>query len=252
MISVLLSASDELGFYGGYGYGYYGFDWTYILVIIGGIITIWASSNVKSTFAKYAKYKASIGLSGAEIARRMLDNAGIYDVSVEHIRGELTDHYDPKAKVLRLSDSVYGSNSISAISVAAHECGHAIQHSEGYEPLHIRSMFVPVANFGSKVGMYVIIAGCLLAYFRPLITLGIVLFSFGMIFQLLTLPVEFDASARALAVLEETGWLVGDENIAAKKVLKSAALTYVAAAAASILTVLRLILRFNSRSSRRR
>lgn len=251
MISILLTAYDELGAVGyGYGGGYYGFDWTYILVIIGAIITFWASSNVKSTFKRYSKQRAANGYTGADIARKMLDNAGIYDVSVEHIRGDLTDHYDPKAKVLRLSDSVYGSNSVAAISVAAHECGHAMQHSEGYEPLKIRSAFVPYANFGSKVGIYVIIAGCLLAYFQPLITLGIILFSFGMIFQILTLPVEFDASARALRVLKESGWLVDEENESAAKVLKAAALTYVAGAAASLLSVLRLILRYNSRSRR--
>lgn len=253
MISLLLYAGDELGAMGyGYGYGgYYGFDWTYILVIIGAIITFIASSNVKSTFKKYSKYRASIGCTGADIARKMLNNAGIYDVSVERIRGSLTDHYDPKAKVLRLSDSVYDNTSVAAISVAAHECGHAIQHSEGYEPLKIRSAIVPYANFGSKYGLYVIIAGCLLSYFQPLITLGIVLFSFGMIFQIATLPVEFNASARALEILKESGWLVGEENEAAAKVLKAAALTYVAGAAASVLTVLRLILRYNSRSNRK-
>lgn len=236
------------------GYGseyYYGFDWTYILVIIGGMITLWASMNVKSTFKKYSKIRASIGATSEEIAKKMLYNAGIYDVSVEHISGELTDHYDPRAKVLRLSDSVYGKNSIAAISVAAHECGHALQHSEGYEPLKIRSAFVPVANFGSKVGIYVIIAGCLLSYFQPLITLGILLFSCGMLFQIITLPVEFNASNRALVVLRDSGWLQGDENNAAKKVLSAAALTYVAGAAASVLSVLRLILRYNSRSRRR-
>lgn len=250
MLSILLSGYDNLGYMGS-GYGYYGFDWTYILVLIGAAITFIASSNVKSTFKKYSKYRASTGYTGKDIAEKMLYNAGIYDVSVEHIKGELTDHYDPKAKVLRLSDPVYASTSVAAISVAAHECGHAIQHSEGYEPLKIRSAFVPIANFGSKFGMYIIIAGVLLSYFQPLITLGIVLFSCGMIFQLITLPVEFDASARALVILKDSGWLVGEENDAAAKVLKAAALTYVAGAAASLLTVLRLILRYNSKSRRR-
>ena len=249
MINLLLYAADELGYIGGYGGYYYGFDWTYILVIIGAIITCIASSRVNSTFKKYSKYRASIGYTGAEIARRMLNQEGIYDVSVEHISGNLTDHYDPKSKVLRLSDPVYNSTSVAAISVAAHECGHAIQHSEGYEPLKIRSAIVPVANFGSKAGMYIIIAGCLLSFFQPLITLGIVLFSFGMIFQLVTLPVEFNASSRALNVLEESGWLVDEENKMAGKVLKAAAYTYVAAAAASILSVLRLILLFGRSKS---
>lgn len=253
MLNILLYAYDEMGAigYGAGGYGYYGFDWTYILVIIGGIITLIASANVKSTFAKYSKFRSGAGLTGEEVAKNILRNSGIYDVQVEHIRGNLTDHYDPKAKVLRLSDSVYGSSSISAISVAAHECGHAIQHSESYFPLQFRSAFVPFANFGSKVGIYVIIAGCIFGSFQPLISIGILLFSLGMIFQIITLPVEFDASNRALEILKDSGMLRGDENVAAKKVLKAAALTYVASAAASVLSVLRLILRFNSRSSRR-
>ncbi|MDO4187709.1 MAG: zinc metallopeptidase [Lachnospiraceae bacterium] len=230
---------------------YYGFDWTYILVVIGGLISLWASSNVKSTFKKYSRIRSVSGLTGAEAARRLLKEAGIYDVSVEHIKGHLTDHYDPKSKVLRLSDSVYGSDSIAAISVAAHECGHAMQHDEDYEPLKIRSAIVPAANFGSRFGIYIVIAGVLLSYFQPLITLGIILFSFGMIFQLVTLPVEFNASARALSVLKEKEMLVGDENTYAYKVLKAAALTYVAAAAASFLSLMRLILRYGGKSKER-
>lgn len=230
---------------------YYGLDWTYILVIIGGIISLWASANVKGTFNKYANVRASSGITGAEAARRLLNEAGIYDVSVEHIKGNLTDHYDPSAKVLRLSDSVYASNSIAAVSVAAHECGHAMQHNEGYEPLKIRSAIVPVANFGSKFGIYIVIAGVLLSYFQPLITIGIILFSFGMIFQIVTLPVEFNASARALEALKEKEMLVGEENNYAYKVLRAAALTYVAAAAASFLSLMRLILRYGGKSRRR-
>ena len=248
MISLLLSSYD-LGAMG--GTGYYGFDATYILVIIGGILSLWASSNVKGTFSKYSKLRSSTGLTGAAAAKRLLNDAGIYDVSVEHIKGQLTDHYDPKAKVLRLSDPVYDSGSIAAIAVAAHECGHAMQHSEGYEPLKIRSAIVPYANFGSKFGIYIVIAGVLLSYFQPLITLGIILFSFGMIFQLVTLPVEFDASARALSQLKEKGMLVGEENDSAAKVLKAAALTYVAAAAASILSLLRLIIKYGGKSNGR-
>lgn len=230
---------------------YYGLDWTYILVIIGGIISLWASANVKGTFNKYAKVRTSSGITGAEAARRLLNEAGIYDVSVEHIKGNLTDHYDPSAKVLRLSDSVYASNSVAAVSVAAHECGHAMQHNEGYEPLKIRSAIVPVANFGSKFGIYIVIAGVLLSYFQPLITIGIILFSFGMIFQIVTLPVEFNASARALEALKEKEMLVGEENNYAYKVLRAAALTYVAAAAASFLSLMRLILRYGGKSRRR-
>jgi len=253
MISIILSGINTYGYgaQGLGGYGYYGLDWTYILVIIGGLLSMIASSNVKNTFAKYAKVRSSTGISGAEAAQRILHDAGIYDVSVEHIKGNLTDHYDPRAKVLRLSDSVYGSNSIAAVAVAAHECGHAIQHSEGYEPMKIRSAIVPVANFGSKYGIYIVIAGVLFSWFQPLITLGIILFSFGMIFQIVTLPVEFDASKRALVKLEEGGMLVGEENSSAYKVLKAAALTYVAAAAASFLSLLRLILRYGGKSRRR-
>lgn len=250
MISLILSSG--IGTYGAQGMGgYYGFDWTYILVIIGGILSLIASSNVKNTFARYAKVRSSTGITGAEAARKLLDSEGIYDVSVEHISGNLTDHYDPKAKVLRLSDTVYGSTSVASIAVAAHECGHAMQHSEGYEPLKIRSAIVPAANFGSRYGIYIILAGVFLSWFQPLITLGIILFSFGMLFQIVTLPVEFDASKRALVKLEDMSMLVGDENKAAYKVLKAAALTYVAAAAASFLTLLRLILRFGGKGKRK-
>jgi len=251
MLNLILYGQDVYGAMGSYGTGYYGFDWTYILVIIGAVISMWASSNVKNTYKRYAKVAASCGMTGADVARQLLQNTGVYDVKVEHIKGELTDHYDPTAKVLRLSDSVYGSTSIAAISVAAHECGHAMQKNEGYTPMEIRSKIVPIANIGSKAGIPIIIAGVLLSYFQPLISLGIVLFSFGMIFQLATLPVEFDASNRALKALKEYGFLQGDENKTAYKVLKAAALTYVAAAAASILTVLRLILIFGGRGRSR-
>ena len=229
-------------------YGYY-FDPTYFLLIIGMLLSMAASARVKSTFAIYSRVRSASGLTGAEAARRILRMAGITDVTVVPISGSLTDHYDPRNKQLALSQDVYDRTSVAAIGVAAHECGHAIQHSEGYEPLKIRSAIVPVANFGSKAGMYIIIAGCLLSFFQPLITLGIVLFSFGMIFQLVTLPVEFNASSRALNVLEESGWLVDEENKMAGKVLKAAAYTYVAAAAASILSVLRLILLFGRSKS---
>jgi len=231
------------------GTGFY-FDWTYIFVIIGGIISIWASSNVKNTYAKYSKVRNSRGLTGAEAAGQILHGSGLYDVKIEHISGSLTDHYDPKAKILRLSDAVYGSDSIAAVAVAAHECGHAMQHSEGYEPLKIRSAFVPAANFGSKFGIYIVIAGVLVSI-QPLVTIGIVLFSLGLLFQLVTLPVEFNASDRALKTLKETGMLAGEENDSAYKVLRAAALTYVAAAAASFLSLLRLIIRFGGNSRRR-
>jgi len=236
-----------MGYYGfgrQLGMGYYGFDWTYILVIIGFVITMIASFAVKNTFAKYAKRAAACGLTGAEVAMKILKKSGAYDVEVGRIRGSLTDHYNPSAKVLNLSESVYGSTSIAAIGVAAHECGHAMQHSENYFPLKLRSSIVPFANFGSKVGIPCILIGILFSYMQPLITLGVILFSFGVVFQLVTLPVEFDASRRALCVLREMDILTEQEIGGARAVLKSAALTYVASAAAAILSLLRLILLF--------
>jgi len=236
---------------GYYNYYYPYFDSTYILVLIGAILSIWASTRVKSTYSKYAQVVSRSGITGAEAASRILRAAGIYDVSVQHISGALTDHFDPRSKVLRLSDSVYGSASVAAIGVAAHECGHAMQHNEDYFPLKLRGAIVPVANFGSKAGIPIIIAGVVFSYFQPLITVGILLFSLGVAFQLVTLPVEFDASRRALAVLESSGMLQEQELDCSKKVLRAAALTYVAAAAASILQLLRLILLFGGGRRRR-
>ncbi len=229
-----------MGYYNYYPY----FDSTYILVLIGAILSIWASARVKSTYSKYARVVSRSGITGAEAASRILRGAGIYDVSVQHVSGNLTDHFDPRSRLLRLSDSVYGSSSVAAIGVAAHECGHAMQHNEDYFPLKLRSAIVPVANFGSKAGIPIILAGVVFSYFQPLITVGILLFSLGVAFQLVTLPVEFDASRRALAVLESSGMLQEQELGYSKKVLNAAALTYVAAAAASILQLLRLILLF--------
>jgi len=240
--------------YGGYGdyfmRGGYGLDWTYLLVILGGILSLIAQAGVKSTYSKYARVAASCGLTGAEIAGQILRGAGITNVTIQHISGSLTDNFNPSSMTLNLSDSVYGSTSIAAIAVASHECGHAIQHNEGYEPLKIRSAIFPVANFGSRYGIYIVILGAFLAYFQPLITIGILLFSFGFLFQVVTLPVEFNASRRALSILEESGVLVGRENDAAEKVLRAAAYTYVAAAAASFLSLMRLVLRYGGRSRR--
>lgn len=231
--------------------GYYGFDWTYILVIIGAVISMIASSKVQSTFNRYATVMNSSGITGAEAARRILRAGGCYDVEVVPINGQLTDNYNSSSKRLSLSESVYGSCSVAAIGVAAHECGHAMQHNEGYFPLKLRAAIVPVANFGSKLGIPIILLGLIFSAFSALIPIGIILFSFGMIFQLVTLPVEFDASRRALAVISEMGLLSQDESYGAKKVLKSAAMTYVAAAAASILQLLRLIIRFGGGRRRR-
>lgn len=233
------SVNSFYGYRGGYG-GLY-FDWTYLLVIAGLLLSVIASSNVKGTFAKYSKVRSMCGMTGAMAAQRVLQIAGIQDVRIEHISGELTDHYDPRTKTLRLSDSTYGSNSVAAVCVAAHECGHAIQHQVHYAPLVLRSTLVPAANFGSTLAWPIFFLGLIMSM-RPLLTLGIVLFSLAVVFQLVTLPVEFNASARALKVLE-SGHILGDTELSGgRKVLGAAALTYVASLAASILQLLRLII----------
>lgn len=237
--------------YSGYGYGLRGagFFWdpTYILVIIGLVISLLASSKVKSTFNKYNKMRAASGITAAQAAQKILHGAGIYDVSIAHISGNLTDNYNPTTRVLNLSDSTYNSTSVAAIGVAAHECGHAIQHDRGYVPLTLRSSLVPVVNFGGMASWPLIIVGVLLSWNQTLITIGILLFSLTVLFQLITLPVEFNASNRAMKILAADGMLYEDELKGAKKVLSSAALTYVAGAAASILSLLRLILLFGGR-----
>ncbi len=237
---------------------FYGLDWTYILVIIGAVISMIASAGVKSSFNKYAKIANRAGLTGAETAERILKANGIYDVGVTHVRGELTDNFNPKTKLVNLSDSVYASRSVAALGVAAHECGHAMQHNEGYFPLRLRASILPVANIGSKLGIPIILVGVLIASSGRflgntnfLIQLGIILFSFGMIFQIVTLPVEFDASRRALATLQGMHLMEDDEVAGARKVLRSAAMTYVASAAATILQVLRLVLIFGGGRRRR-
>lgn len=230
---------------------YYWWDPTYILVVIGAVICLLASAKVKTTYAKYSKYRSMSGLTGAEAAERILRDAGIYDVRVGHISGNLTDHYNPKTKVLNLSDSVYGSTSVAAIGVAAHECGHAIQHQTGYFPLVLRGTLVPVANFGSAMAWPLIIIGL---FFNSstgtfLIQLGILFFSLAVLFQLVTLPVEFNASNRAVHILGTTNMLQDEELRYTRKVLGAAALTYVASAAAAILQLLRLILLFGGRDN---
>ncbi|MBR6015440.1 MAG: zinc metallopeptidase [Firmicutes bacterium] len=217
------------------------YDVTYVLVLIGAGISLLASLNVNSTFAKYSKVGNSKNITAERAAEAILKASGINDVGIERIGGNLTDHYSPKEKVLRLSDSVYGSNSVAAIGVAAHECGHAIQHKVGYGPLKLRSAAVPIANIGSRLSWPIIIAGLLLGM-MGLAEVGIVLFIFVVLFQLITLPVEFNASGRALKVLEAQGMLAGGELAGAKKVLSAAALTYVAALFTAILQLLRMIL----------
>lgn len=221
-------------------YGYY-FDPTYFLLIIGMILSMAASARVKSTFSIYSRVRSASGLTGAEAARRILHMAEITDVTVVPISGSLTDHYDPRNKQLALSQDVYDRTSVAAIGVAAHECGHAIQDAQNYVPLNLRSAIVPVANIGSTLSWPLFLAGLILSI-RPLLTLGILLFSFAVLFQLVTLPVEFNASARALKMLGSSGMLGTDEVKSAKKVLTAAALTYVAALASSILQLLRLII----------
>lgn len=231
--------------YYGYGYGMGMFmDPTYFLVIIGAILSIAASAKVNSTFHKYARVRSMTGMTGAEAAQRLLFHAGITDVAVEHIRGNLTDHYDPRAKVLRLSDATYGSASVAAVGVAAHECGHAIQHKEGYFPLQLRSALVPAANIGSKLGIPIILLGVLFGYNDTMVQIGIWVFALAVAFQIVTLPVELNASSRAVRLLDQQGILAGQEVKDCRKVLSAAALTYVAAAAASILQLLRLVLIF--------
>lgn len=238
-------------YYGGYRGGYYGFDPTYLLAIIGLVLTMAASAHVKSTFAKYAKVRCMAGFTGAQAAERVLHSAGIYNVSIARVSGQLTDHYDPRTKTLRLSDSTYASNSVAAVCVAAHECGHAIQDQVNYGPLVLRGTLVPAANLGSQLAWPVFLAGLFLSM-RPLLTVGIVLFSLAVLFQLVTLPVEFNASSRALKVLETQHMLGDNELSAGRKVLGAAAMTYVASLAASMLQLLRLIMIANSRGGRRR
>ncbi|MEE1217902.1 MAG: zinc metallopeptidase [Agathobacter sp.] len=229
--------------------GYYYWDPTYILVVIGAVICMIASARVKGTFNKYSQIRSMSGMNGAQVAQRVLQAAGIYDVQVRHVSGSLTDHYDPRTKTVNLSDPVYNATSVAALGVAAHECGHAIQHAKSYAPLSIRSALVPIANFGSMLAWPVILIGL---FFNTrssglIIDIGIILFSAAVLFQLVTLPVEFDASRRALVMLRTQGILADDELKYTRRVLKSAALTYVASAAAAILQLLRIMLITNGR-----
>ena len=222
---------------------FYYYDSTYLLVLIGVVLSMLASSKVNSTFNKYSKVRSRSGYTGAMAAERILHSAGIYDVRIEHISGNLTDHYDPTNKVLRLSDAVYGQSSVAAVGVAAHECGHAIQHAKGYAPLKIRSAIVPVANFGSKISWPMILLGLFLGSAgNTFISLGILFFCAAVAFQLVTLPVEFNASNRAVQILGNSGILYEEEVRHTKKVLSAAASTYVAALLVSLLNLLRFVL----------
>lgn len=229
--------------------GYYYFDPTYVLVLIGVVICLIASANVNSVMKKYSKVGNSTGLTGGEAARRILNNEGLYDVQVECLSEDSGDHYDPRTNTVRLSYSNYSGTSVTAVSVAAHECGHAIQHAQGYQPLNVRTAIVPVVNIGSRLGFPLILLGVLLSWNYVLIQIGIWAFSLSVIFQLVTLPVEFNASSRAIVKVDQYGLLSQTENDGCKKVLRAAALTYVAAAASSALQLLRLILLYGRRRS---
>ncbi|MCI5500848.1 MAG: zinc metallopeptidase [Lachnospiraceae bacterium] len=231
-----------------FGYGFYPYiDPTYMLVIIGALLCMAASANVNMTFSRYSRNSTRSGITGQEAARRILMHAGITDVRIERIGGSLTDHFDPRNRVVRLSDSVYNSTSVAAIGVAAHECGHVIQHSTGYLPIKIRSAIVPVVNIGSRLSLPIILLGIILSSF-DLVNIGIILFGLTFAFQLVTLPVEFNASHRALKILESDGMMYDDELRGARKVLKAAALTYITAAVSTLLQLLRLVLLFGRRS----
>lgn len=235
-------------------YLYYGgmplfWDPTYVLVIIGAVLCLMASANVKSTFARYSRVSNGRGLTGAEVAQRILTLSGITDVRIDRIKGDMTDHYDPKNKVLRLSDTVYDRTSVAAIGVAAHECGHAIQHANAYAPLGIRSFLVPIANFGTNAALPILILGTLFGMSETLVPIGLMLFGFGVLFQFVTLPVEFNASRRAVAILRDNNILTREELGPTKKVLTAAALTYVAAAVSILLSLLRLVIIFGGRDN---
>lgn len=223
---------------------YYRIDPTYVLVLVGIVLSLLASAKVKSTFSKYQRVRNHAGLTGREAAERVLHGAGIYDVRIERVSGSLTDHYDPQNKVLRLSDSTYNSVSVAAVGVAAHECGHAIQHAVNYAPIRWRGALVPVANFGSTIAWPLILIGLFITGNSSslLINLGILAFSAAVLFHLVTLPVEFDASNRAIRILGSNGMMSTEEVGGVKKVLGAAALTYVASAATAILQLLRILI----------
>ena len=232
-------------------------DWTYIILVLPAVLfALICSALVKSGFARYAKERARTGLTGAEAARRVLLESGVTDVAIETVNGKLSDHYDPRQKVIRLSSDVYGSSSIAAIGVACHEAGHAVQHAENYKPLTLRNLIIPATNIGSKLAVPLILAGILLTYFGEkfiyIAYAGIGCFALSTLFQLLTLPTEFNASRRALGAINRQRLLSESEEKGAKKVLSAAAMTYVAALAVSVMQLLRLLIIVSGRSGRDR
>ena len=237
-----------------YGY-YYGFDWTYIVLVLPCLIlSLWASSSVNRTFKKYATQYSANRITGANAAARVLRNNGVQNVRIERISGNLTDHFDPKTNTIRLSDNVYDSTSTAAIGVACHEAGHAVQYATQYAPIKIRAAIIPITNFGSKLAMPLILLGIVLSFMGnfsyALVYLGIACFGLSLVFQLITLPVEFNASRRAVRAISDTGILTQQELIGAKKTLKAAAMTYLAATAVALAQLLRLIILFGGRRRR--
>ena len=222
-------------------------DYYYVILVLPALLlAMWAQGRVSSTYAKYGRVRSARRVPAQEAARQILLDNGLGNIPIQRVRGNLTDHYDPAARVLRLSDSVYGSDSVAALGVAAHECGHAIQHAQGYGPLMLRNAIIPVTNFGSKLSIPLILLGLVLGL-APLVQVGIWMFALMAVFQLVTLPVEFNASARALATLERENYLEPSELRGARKVLQAAALTYVAALLVTVMQLLRLVLLFGNR-----
>ena len=235
---------------------YYGFDWTYIVLVLPCVLlSLWASANVNSTFKKHSRQFSSRRITGAEAAQRVLAVNGVRGVRIDRVSGNLTDHYDPKTNVIRLSDSVYSSTSTAAIGVACHEAGHAVQYAEHYAPIKVRSAIIPITNFGSRLAMPLILLGIVCSFLGEfstvLVYLGIAAFGLSLVFQLVTLPVEFNASRRAMRAIEDSNLLTEEEQKGARKTLSAAALTYVAATATALAQLLRLILLFGGRGRRR-
>lgn len=236
-------------------YGYYGFDWTYLVLVLPCILlSLWASASVKNTFKRYSTQYSVRRITGADAAARVLRNNGVQNVRIERVFGNLTDHFDPKTNVIRLSDSVYDSTSTAAIGVACHEAGHAVQYATHYGPIKLRAAIIPVTNFGSKIAMPLILLGILLSFAGSLsytlVYIGIACFGLSLVFQLITLPVEFNASHRAIRAITDAGILSSQELVGAKRTLKAAAMTYVAATAVSLAQLLRLIVLFGGRRRR--
>ncbi len=237
-------------------YYYYGFDWTYLVLVLPCIVlSLWASSRVNSTFRRYSQQLSRRRITGADAAQRVLTAHGVSGVRIERVSGNLTDHYDPRANVIRLSDSVYNSPSVAAIGVACHEAGHAVQYAQNYGPIKLRAAIIPITNFGSKLAMPLILLGLLFSAFADfsytLVYLGIACFGLSLVFQLITLPVEFNASRRAMQTIESSNILTEEEQAGARKTLSAAAMTYVAATAVSLAQLMRLLILFGRRGRRR-